>query len=132
MILKDILKLTRGVARADVSDQMLIDFMKNPNLGEMVRATSSIFIEMVDMGYFSKETTPMDEDLIKIVKSNFPDRDPVKEVRIYKTEHMLYAMLKVMETAKFLELLKQKSTSTQIKEQAQEIWDNYKKSKSVL
>lgn len=114
------------------SARMVSELITNPQLGEIIRDASAMLLDSVDNGFFSGDIMKTDESLINIVKENFRDRDPIFEVRLYKTQNLIYAMLKKFQDLGIVTIIKPKTIEERMKDKALQIWVDYKKKKSVL
>lgn len=113
------------------SQEMVADFIKNPVLGEAIREASAMLLDSIDNDYFTEKISLSERELVKMIKENFAERDPAMEVRLYKTEHLIYAIIKAFEKEGIISLIKQKTQEDQIKERAQKIWTDYRRKKKI-
>ncbi len=120
------------VTSTENTKQMVIDFINNPTMAQAVRESSEFLLEIMDKNYFSKDIMGPEKELLKIISNNFAERDPINEVRIFKSEFALYTIFKTFEELGFISIIKQKNTEGQIKDLAQKIWGDFKKKKSVI
>ena len=113
------------------AEDMVNDFNLRPKFANLTRESAAMLLDMIDTNYFSKDVMTTNPEMVNIIKTLFKDRNPEMEIRLYKTQHLLYAMLKTFEDLGIITIVKEdiikKSPEEIIKEKARIIWADFKR-----
>lgn len=124
--------LEKNLVPPENSAEMVQEFIKNPKLASITKDLSALLLESIDRNYFSREIIESEKELLKIVVRNFIEKDPIYEIRSFKTVHYIYDILKTYEALGLISINKPLITEDQIKEKANKIWIDYKKKKNMV
>lgn len=101
----------------------------NPELFFVVHETSVVLNDLIDNGVFTKDLNPKENELLEKLKETFGNNEELaKEVRTYKSQRLIYAILLTFEELGLISIHKKIIEKTlDPRKEAEKIYTSYEK-----